>query len=344
MMDKQLLFYGSSITLSHLQASLALAVIGIDDPQFSNEINQEAIAIIIDINDIEADLAWLSSLQNNAVVAHIPKIAITYPDYFESALTAGATELLYKPLNLLELQTRLNTLLHHQQDSLVGALDVIAHDINSPLGIIEYSLQLALEILEDGPNALPDIRQFIVNMLTASYRLRLMSMDTLDYIRLKNNQLSPTKTTLDIDQLIQRSIQNTSPIGRENHIEIVHHPAATPISLKTDAGLLQRIIEAALDTSIKFCQPRSTIEIATYRDHNHIVITIKDPGQGVDYTYLPNAVFMPYSQSTMREAGKRSAVGLSLPFIAAAVEALVGLVRLDSDGDHTTLTLLLPSD
>lgn len=342
-MNRQILFYGSPATLTHLHHIPQLDVIVVDDLQEIDAVRHGILAIVIEMDDQTPEAAWFEALETIPTLAALPKIALTAPEYFERALAVGAKELCRQPLNLIEIDTRLNTIVDYQKASLIGALDVIAHDLNSPLGIIEYSLQLSLEILEDGADALPDIRQFIENMLTASYRLRLMMMDLLDYIRLANHQLQPTKTSVDVHRLILTSIQSTAAIGYENHIQIRYDAPESVIRLRTDANLLQRSIEAALDTALKFCQPRSTIEINVQQLDGRVLITIKDPGQPPDTTYLPEAVFMPYPQSTMRETGKRSAVGLSLPFIAAAIRTLGGDVALIVEESFTILRLSIPS-
>ncbi|PJF39379.1 MAG: hypothetical protein CUN55_14525, partial [Phototrophicales bacterium] len=214
-MNKQILFHGSSTTLELLQQQPQLKIVVLDNVKTMQKLVLQSLAVIIEINEPEHDFAWLSTLQAISLFAPVPKIALVRPEHFKGAIAAGATELLYQPLNITELEVRLNTLWKQQQESLLGSLDVLTHDLNSPLGIIEYSLQLVLEILEDepSPETLHDIRQFVENMLIASYRLRMLSMDTLDYIRLIHQQLQPINKTIEVIQVIQDAIQNVAHSG-----------------------------------------------------------------------------------------------------------------------------------
>lgn len=344
MNNKQILFYGQPGTLEKLQQHYSFVTPISNDQALptTTDLHDTVLTVIIEITDPDTDLALLAEYVAADALKLIPKIALTTPQYFAHARQAGATELLYKPLHPDELAIRLKSIVNTTNQDLLGAADVLSHDINSPLGIVEYSLQLVLEILEDGPDALPDIKTFVENMLTASYRLRLLIMDLLDYIRLVHSQLEITKQETDIHQIIFQSMFNTTQIGEENNIIVRYDAIDDPIDITTDARLLQRIVEAALDTAIKFCQPRTAISIKARPSTDMVTISITDGGKPVAPDISPNQLFSPSVQSTLREADYRSAVGLSLPFIDVAVRTIGGQVTLTSEDDQTTLNVHLP--
>ncbi len=276
----------------------------------------------------------------------IPLLALAPTDLRVVALEAGATELLNIPLELTELQIRLKTLSAVQvRDDLSGSLDVLAHDLNNPLGITTSSLELAVEFAEEeGDHVLPELHQLIANVLLANHRLRFLIEDMLDYFRLEADGLPVMPQPVQVGPIIEAVTRGMRAIAEQNDISItVNLPDEFP-QLIADAHLLQRVINAGVDTAIKFCQRGSDIEITVRADGTNAILTITDPGQTIHEDYHPQQLFGMADTSEMRDAGGRSAVGMSLPFIRVAMEKMNGTAQIATDYKTglTALTLRLP--
>ncbi|MCB9436319.1 MAG: hybrid sensor histidine kinase/response regulator [Anaerolineales bacterium] len=269
----------------------------------------------------------------------VPVVALCEADQRQTAFAAGATDVVSTPLDKTELMLRLQKL--HAVD-LTGALDSVTHDLFNPLGITAYSLDLALEIMDETGEAQPEMMQLIRNVLSANERLHFMIEDMMDYFRLYSNRLLITNETLDVAKIIRRAADRMEKIATPNNISIKTDLPDTLPALYNDKNLLRRVIVAALDTSIKFCQPHSVIHVTSYEKDNGVSIVITDPGQPVQAGFRPEQLFSLAVTSAAREAGSRSAVSFSLPFCALAIQRMGGTIAMVSEQGTTHLTLWLP--
>lgn len=269
----------------------------------------------------------------------IPVIALCEPHTRQVALRAGATDIVAAPLDTDELILRLQKL---YAVDITGALDSVTHDLFNPLGITAYSLDLALEILGETEATPPELLQLINNVLSANERLHFMIEDMMDYFRLFANRLPINYDQIDMTKLIQATAGRMEKIAKPNDIRIIVDLPATLPQLHADRQLLRRVINAALDTSIKFCQPHSLIQVTAAIQDKGVSITITDPGQPIQPGFQPTDLLGFSITSTAREAGSRSAVSFSLPFCTIAMQRMGGHVALTSDQGYTHLTLWLP--
>ncbi len=308
---------------------------------------QQPRAILIEVQAENESLDLIQALHQHRVVA------LTPPELRQAALDVGATELLTAPLDPIELRVRLETLtgidpttgqqIHFDMYDILGSLDVLMHDFNNPIGIVAYGLDFAREISEE-EDVLPEIRELIDNMLVANRRLRFMIEDMLDFFRLQTNALPISSTPIELTRVIEEATRNIRKVAEPNDISIkstVPPNHARPLG---DIRLFQRVINAALDTAVKFCQPNSTITINASADDETVTIVISDPGQPIHPDFTSEQLLGLARTSQAREAKSRSSVGMSLPFCRVAMEQMNGTLELDSDSETglTSLTLRLP--
>jgi signal transduction histidine kinase len=321
-------------------------------------LEHQSLAILVDVQSDNAGLEHIQTLSSGRNTPPIPILAITPPELRGQAIQAGASELLAYPLERVELLTRLKSLFgvdfgdisqptppFFQLDDFLGSLDVLAHDFNNPLGIVIYSLELALEIMdEDEIEGAAELRPLISNVLVSTDRLKFMIADTLDYFRLKSDRFYLRTTPIPVKTILDAAIHQTQKVAQDNNIALIANYAADLPSPMGDADLLQRVIIAALDTSIKFSQAGSTVQVVATSDTDGITIAITDPGRAVADNYLPDKIFGLALNAQAKESGSRSSVGISLAFCHAAMEKLNGKASIQSNSDTglTTLTFWLP--
>lgn len=351
-----LLIAEQDLSLATLLDSTTLTYSVVTTSQVALE--QEALAILVDVQLDNNGLEHIQSLSNTPMTPPIPILAITPPELRAQAIQAGASELLSHPLERVELLTRLKSLFgvdfaetdqptppFFRLDDFLGSLDVLSHDFNNPLGIVIYSLELALEIMdEDEIEGADELRPLISNVLVSTDRLKFMLEDTLDYFRLKADRFYLRTTPIPVKTILDAAIHQTKKFAQDNNISIVSNQAPNLPSPMGDADLLRRAIIAAIDTSIKFSQAGSTVTVNATSDDDNITISITDPGRAVAPAYLPDKIFGLAFNAHAKESGSRSSVGISLAFCHAAMEKLNGTTSIQSNPDTglTTLTLSLP--
>lgn len=317
---------------------------------------QTLVAILIDLTSNEDQgLEALQTFQNYPATALVPRIAVISSSNKLAALENGAHELLCTPVDPIILRTRLRTMIALRQTnaarqsdykitemSLMGVLDVLEHDLRSPLGISFSSLELLTEFLDDEANIAPPIFQLINNTNIALKRQLFLIEDMLDWVRLSADQFHYTPSNIAIGETVKLGIEKGIPLAASNGVNIevdIQDGLGTPTG---DADLLRRVINAGLDCALKFCLKGNTIHIKAYEEEGGVVIDMTDPGRGIHEQYHDGTIFELDNQSEARDVGSRSTVAMGLPFARLAVERLGGTIEFISEDDLTTLRIALP--
>src|SRR5262249_23633084 len=110
-----------------------------------------------------------------------------------------------------------------------------------------------------------------------------------------------------------------------------------------DADRLRQVIWNLLSNAVKFTPRNGSVEVNCQRGNSHIVITVRDSGEGIKPDFLPH-VFERFSQangSTTRAHGGRA---LGLAIVRHLVELHGGAVRAESQGENlgATFIVMLP--
>lgn len=317
---------------------------------------QTLVAILVDLtNDEGQGIEALHTFQNFPSTAYVPRIAVVTPDNKLAALENGTDELIRTPVDPIILRTRLRTMIALRQTvsagqddyqitemSLMGVLDVLEHDLRSPLGISFASLELLSEFLEDEPNIAPPIFQLINNTTIALRRQLFLIADLLDWIRLTAEQYHYVPSNIAIDETINLGIQYGLALAESNGIRVeldIQKGIGSPVG---DAELLRRVINAGLDCALKFCLKGNTIRIRAFQEDGQAVITMSDPGRGIHEQFQNGSIFHVGIQSEARNLGSRSSVAMGLPFARRAVERIGGTIEYRNEDDLTTLRIALP--
>ncbi len=320
------------------------------------------VAILVDLTtDTEEGLTNLEGLQNYPSTAYQTRLALTPPDgdLMQKALEQGATEIITTPIHIVELQARLRMAmaLQHQsktpsgsgdaiitEDRLMGILPVMEHDFRSPTAIALSSLDLLTEILSDDPETPAEIFELVNNTLVALNRQLFLVQDLVDWIRLTARQFDLGHGSIDIQQAIEEGIQHGAMLAESNGVGLELHIEDNLPAPVGNMTLFKRVINAAIDTAIKFCLRGQTITVKAERADDGIVVLLSDDGKPIMDQYRNNALFGLERQGEARHIGSRSTVGVGLPFCYAAITAMRGTIDFISDDDAklTHLRIWLP--
>lgn len=324
----------------------------IDDLIMDNRQYKPAIALVDLTIDQDDATATLNALQNYAMTAALPRIAVVHADGHLHAVQNGAQELVTAPVGVIELRTRLRTMIALQQrataggksdsineQDLMGIMGVLEHDLRSPTSIAFASLDLMSEFLADEESIAPPIFQLVENTVTAIHRQLLLTEDLLDYFRLKAGQFDYLPRHYEVPELIGVATRLGKAQAASNGVQFeVEISNGLPMA-HGDANLFRRVVTAGVDCALKFCLKGQKLVVRAYGEANGVVVEIEDNGRGIDLPYRDNTLFELENQSEARSSGSRSSVGMGLPFCKMAVERMGGKIDLSSD-DEQNLTIL----
>ena len=270
---------------------------------------------------------------------HIPIILITALDDkrdLAEGLSAGADDFLTKPVNRLELQARVRSMLRikHQFDELEEALrlredlaNMVVHDMRNPLTtIIGLSeLMLIREISGD------QIKRFANSIYTQSIRLKGFADDILMMAKLEHGELRLKRVPTSLQGLIDKVIDSHTSAAEARTITLAKAFPIDDRQVLVDPPLFERVLDNLLSNALKFTPKSSTVTVAIVDNEaqNSLQFRIIDEGPGIPKEDRKN-VFEKYRISEQRQSNVAQ-FGLGLAFCQMMVQAHGGTISVEEN-------------
>jgi two-component system NtrC family sensor kinase len=196
----------------------------------------------------------------------------------------------------------------------------VAHELNTPLGTILGSTQLALDHcvsrVNDGSNAEPGTnepggcRQCIEDLgrvESQSKRCREIIRNLVDFSRKSDGE----RTWEDLGQLVERSVFLMEPEARKHGVRIEKAIDDDLPPLLLNGGDIQQVFVNILSNGIAAMSDGGVLSVRLSRRGRIARIEIQDTGIGIKEADLPR-IFEPFF--TTKDVGKGTGLGLSISY------------------------------
>jgi signal transduction histidine kinase len=219
--------------------------------------------------------------------------------------------------------------------SALGRLStVIAHEVRNPLMIIKGSVRtLRREETTGG-----EVREAAADIDHEVARLDRIVGDVLDFARPLRLELAPVDVAALAREAARAALEGVDGVAARFALE----PAAGAIVTDGERlrGVLVNLVENARDGLVQSGRAAGAeIEVGARRGAGGVLLWVSDQGPGVPKAALPH-VFEPYFTTK-----KRTGTGLGLAIARKVVEALGGVIRLESrEGEGTRVEIELPAE
>lgn len=277
--------------------------------------------------------------------SHIPIIMVTALDSTDdmvACLEAGADDFISKPVNGLELQARIRSLLRvkQQHDRLQQAIKsqeailklredmaaMIVHDFRNPL----TSIGVNCELLQEA--GLLEMQQKRISKILMSWQqLTTLTDDLLIMAKMESGQLLLHQEWVDLSQLVEQAVVGFESLATRRGIELKIEGMQNCLNLWIDQNLCRRLIENLLSNAIKFSQTNTSVilQINLFSEPCKIAqVRVIDQGQGIDKK-LKQCIFEKYEIGQPIQGV--SQMGLGLAFCKMVADAHGGSLSVEDN-------------
>ncbi|MBD2459516.1 response regulator [Oscillatoria sp. FACHB-1407] len=264
-----------------------------------------------------------------------------------SCLHAGADDFVSKPINAIELQARVQSLLRVKQhyDDLQRVLqlredmvNMIVHDLRNPL----TSVLFGLDTLTDPDLSLDEQTIKVSRVRLAGQQLQMLIDDLLMIAKMESGQLHLNQTEVDLRWLMLSALSGFEAISTQRKLELVSELPEHG-SIIVDVAMFRRVLDNLLSNAIKFSPRHSKIVLrATYLPSGEVSIQVVDNGPGISQAFQQK-IFEKYEIGNPMPGVTQ--IGLGLAFCKMITEAHQGSIGVSNNTSQgATFEVTLPAN
>jgi two-component system phosphate regulon sensor histidine kinase PhoR len=216
----------------------------------------------------------------------------------------------------------------------------MTHEFKTPISTIAVST----EVLKD-PNIInqPErLLNYTTIIETENTRLKQQVERVLQMARLDRDDLGLKKEIVDVHQIIQDAIKNTSTALHERQGKISCELTATRHTFSADKLHLTNVLYNLIDNAIKYCKTSPQIVIRTKDSNKYLLLEVEDNGIGIS-AENQKRVFQKFFRVSTGNVHDVKGFGIGLNYVKSIIEAHKGNIRLESDlGKGCTFKISIP--
>ncbi len=217
----------------------------------------------------------------------------------------------------------------------------MSHELRTPLNaIIGFSQVMEQETF--GALGSKKYLDYTTHIRESGQHLLGIIGDVLEMSTLEAGNVDLIRTQFDLDEVIQRSMQDIEPYVVEKLIEVTIEPHV-PVNVSADKDAIEKVLIKLLRNAVKFTPERGSIVLRVAVSGGDVDIFIADSGPGIQPEHLER-LGKPFEQinSPLQNGLKGSGLGLAIARSIAELHG--GSLQIESElGIGTTICVSLPA-
>ena len=218
----------------------------------------------------------------------------------------------------------------------------MTHEFKTPISTIAVST----EVLKD-PNIVnqPErLLNYTSIIEKENLRLKQQVERVLQMARLDKEDMGLKKERVEMTQLIQDAIRNTSVALNEKRGIVKEECDSNPCLLHVDKLHITNVLANLLDNAIKYCRVEPEITIKTRHHAKGVTVEVHDNGIGIS-SENHKRVFQKFFRVPTGNVHNVKGFGLGLSYVKTIIEAHGGTITLQSEvGKGSLFRFFLPVD
>ena len=220
---------------------------------------------------------------------------------------------------------------------------ISAHQLRSPLGTIQTSLQVLLDGIIDPASAAG--RRMIAGASERVEDLLFIVNDLLELAKMREGRArAPWVRNLSINQVLADIFDAIAPYAQERGVGLVSDIDGVAVLQWGVPPDLVYAFENLIQNAIKYSNRGGEVRVALRADDRFAQVEVSDRGIGIPEDLLDD-VFLEFVRAPNAKRHDRSGTGLGLSIVREGIEMHGGTVAVTSAaGNGTTFTVRLPLD
>ena len=227
--------------------------------------------------------------------------------------------------------------LHRQQQLRHQMVADIAHELRTPISVIQGTLEAMLDgVLKPEPAELHDLHNETRRLARLVEDLRTLSLADAGQLPLVRQPVDPADVAAGV-------VSRMQPLAEIRSITLDASIEQALPAVNADSDRMAQVLTNLIDNALRYTPPGGHVNVRAWRANGHVNIAVADNGPGIPAEDLPNLFerFWRGEKSRNRHSGGS---GLGLAIAREIVELHEGTIDVDSGpGEGCTFTISLPA-
>ncbi|NCA80346.1 MAG: GHKL domain-containing protein, partial [Sphingobacteriia bacterium] len=210
--------------------------------------------------------------------------------------------------------------LNDQKNEFLG---IAAHDLRSPLGIIQSFSELLEETIDD---EYKEYTSLITNTITNMFALL---NDLLDISKIESGNLYLKMERVDYISLVRHCMKMNGFVASAKKIYINEAFEPEKLVLSIDPVKIEQVLNNLLGNAIKYSHHNALIIVSVFEKNGHVFTEVIDQGIGIQSAEIER-IFHPFERTSSKPTSNESSHGLGLAIVKKIVEGHGGTVGVSS--------------
>jgi signal transduction histidine kinase len=219
-------------------------------------------------------------------------------------------------------------------------IELIAHDLRTPLAVIDGCLDLLRESLpkESGDS----VEELLVLAERSAERLTSLLEQLLSAARREAPDATMARQPIDLRLLLHHAVENAHALSTESGIELSEAVLLDLPQPVGDAGQLERVMANLLDNAMSYTPSGGKVVVSASGEKSEVRVSVTDTGPGIPSEHR-EVIFERFTRVPGVQ-GKRQGFGLGLYFCRQVVKAHGGRIWVEPgpDGIGSRFVFVLP--
>lgn len=220
------------------------------------------------------------------------------------------------------------------------AMSVIAHDLRTPIGLIQTTSQMLLSgemsTAEFSSSGLTEIVESSCDMMMT------LIDDLLDVGGIRSGVVRLDCKAIDLEELLGRVSRAFGPSAGSKRIALSTSIEGGLPRIKADPVRLEQVLNNLVSNALKFTPDSGSVVIGARLTHSTVTIWVVDSGAGIPSGEIAS-LFKDYARASTRPTRGEKSTGLGLAICKRLVEAHGGSIEVQSTmGIGSTFTVTMP--
>jgi signal transduction histidine kinase len=203
-------------------------------------------------------------------------------------------------------------------------LSMTSHELKTPVTSILMQSQLLQRRLKRQPTMTEtaSVLQALEKIDERTRFLTSMIDELLDLSRMQSHKITLERQPHDMNVLCQGVVEDQRlATGRS----ILFQRSTTPATISGDDRRLVQVVSNLVNNAIKYSPASSPIEVSVHRNVEHVIVQVRDYGQGIEQDQL-NHIFDPFYRTPEAQFSTVGGLGLGLAITKQIVDLHEGRI------------------